>query len=448
LAFQDQILHRHPDLQSAHDVIRRLSAVSAELAACLDAVILELHKAEPFDPDPGLVRCAQNLAATQVAITQQILWLTRLIETREQPSLVDVQPLLASKPVEVRETHPEPARSVTQIQAFPRQALPAPTQAAFEPATTPTSLPSKLAEQVYAQPARLGPQSSRAIEEPTQNTVVRFATSRPTIIAGLLLLIVGLWSWILNPSEPDTAQLTPAIKTATTDGTAEKLQERLSDSIATGPNDENPHQVPQTEVPKHDEAANAPPFPTAPLSQPTIVVTPPRQAESPKQPAEETPTEPTIEASHNSPRAESGVEKPEAATALANKDLVPEKAPDPEPQTLSEKRLLPEKARSPEKPPTASSFKTTVQPTPPKFAPVILVLKDSKAALQIFQDVQRRHTAVLGNKTAEIRSVTGTDQTPWAQILAVPPSSKEEAQALCQQLGVEGTALGCKVVPY
>ena len=82
------------------------------------------------------------------------------------------------------------------------------------------------------------------------------------------------------------------------------------------------------------------------------------------------------------------------------------------------------------------------------FAPSILALRNGKAALQIYQDLQKRHPSVLRNKSAELRSFTGSDQTPWVQLLAVPPSTKEEAEAVCVRLGPEAKALGCKVVPY
>ncbi|MCB1484137.1 MAG: hypothetical protein KDJ17_04505 [Hyphomicrobiaceae bacterium] len=456
-------LHRQPELQSAHDVIRRLSAVSAELASCLDAVILELHKAEPFEPDPGLVRCAQNLAATQVAITQQILLLTRLIETDEQPTLFEAQPQQQGGPFELLQaqtlpqTIPGPERETfpnRPVQALPSppKALPHITQSALEPVRLQPTQSLHRAARIYAAqeptPARLGPSVQRAQVEPSVGVITRILTSRLTVIIGLIALIVGLWSIILSPGEPTTAQLVPggqtengAAPTSETDPMADKLQQRLSDTIESKGEDKA-----STAAPEREEAANVPAstFTTAPLSHPTVVVMPPaKPAANPEEEAiaEDAPSEPARPAAVAAP----AVQRPVAS------DIKTVKPPATTPKETEQKIDKPAPVAAKPKVQEPAAFKTTVKPTPQpvqKFAPVILVLRDGKVALQIYQDLQKRHPAVLGGKTAELRSFTGTDQTPWVKLLAVPSVSKEEAEAICQQLGSEGKALGCNVVPY
>lgn len=437
-------LHRRPEFQSGHDVIRRLSAISADLASCLDAVILELHKAEPFEPDPGLVRCAQNLAATQVAITQQILLLTRLIETNEQPMLFEAQPQQGGhfevlQTQTLPETIPGPARATflnRPVQNAPK-ALPYDTHPTIEPFGLQPTRSLNRAAQIYAAqeptPARLGPSSQGERNEPSVSVVKRILASRFTMVIGLIALIIGLWSIILSPGEPTTAQLVPRGNTengADKDRMADKLQRRLSETVESEEGDKT------TGAPPRDEAANAPAstFTTAPLSPPTVgVMPPPKPTENPDKAVTAEPSE---------------VARPAAVPPSVVPDIKKiEPADTPKDPRLAKPAPVAAKPRVQE----PSAFKTTVKPMPQpaqKFAPVILVLRDGKTALQIYQDLQKRHPAVLGNKTAELRSFTGTDQTPWVRLLAVPAVSQEDAEAICQQLGTEGQALGCKVVPY
>ncbi|MEZ5899110.1 MAG: hypothetical protein R3D51_06405 [Hyphomicrobiaceae bacterium] len=456
-------LHRQPELQSTHDVIRRLSAVSAELASCLDAVIIELHRAEPFEPDPGLVRCAQNLAATQVAITQQILLLTRLIETDEQPILFEAQSQQQGGPFELLQaqtlpqTIPGPDRGTfldRPIQARPSntRALPHITRSTLEPfKLQPTQALRRTALIYGAQeptPARLGPSSQRERNEPSLGVVKRILTSRLSVIIGLIALIVGLWSIILNPGEPTPAQLVPGGRTENgtapstdTDRMADKRRQRLSDTVESKGGDE-----PSTGVAEREDAANAPAstFTTAPLSQPTVVVMPPAStAANPDDAAtaQDTLSEPARPVAVAAPT----VQRP------VGPDTKKFKAPASTPKETEPKIDIPAPTAPKPQVQEPTAFKTTIKPTPQpvqKFAPVILVLRDGKVALQIYQDLQKRHPAVLGNKTAELRSFTGTDQTTWVQLLAVPSTSKKDAEAICEQLGSEGKALGCNVVSY
>lgn len=406
-------------------------------------MVLELHRSEQFEPDPNLVRCAQNLAATQIAITQQILWLTRLIESNEEPLLLNAQPHLpgTSIPLVASQTH---LRAVPPVENQILIALPSIPGAMFEPASPQSTQPLRRAAQLYAAPktelARLGPPSAGAVEEPSARINSKVLPNRLTMIAGLLLLIVSLWCLILNPREPTTAHLndnhTPASahETPSDAETQPKIQTRLSDTAAT-----TSRQAPG----RHETApALSSDFTTAPLSQPTIVVMPPpKQQESLKEPPPNMADEPEDQAQpdtgnvvvRNSTPDVENVEPP-----ARNREKVATVAEAPLPATKAPAE-------------TTTGFKTTVKPSPApvqKFAPVILVLRDAKAALQIYQDLQKRHALVLGNKTAELRNFTGSDQTPWVQLLAVPAASKEDAESICQSLGSEGKALGCTVTPY
>jgi hypothetical protein len=82
------------------------------------------------------------------------------------------------------------------------------------------------------------------------------------------------------------------------------------------------------------------------------------------------------------------------------------------------------------------------------FAPVLVTLKDKAAALQIFDDLQKRHAAALANKKAEFRSFVGPDGQTWYHVVAAPPVTEAEASNVCRSLGPEGEALDCAVAAY
>ena len=89
----------------------------------------------------------------------------------------------------------------------------------------------------------------------------------------------------------------------------------------------------------------------------------------------------------------------------------------------------------------------TVPAAAPRFAPILLTLRDGPSALQVFEDLQKRHASALANKRAELRSFVGPDGNTWFRLIAVPAVAEAEAKKLCQALGAEGKALGCTVAP-
>lgn len=97
-----------------------------------------------------------------------------------------------------------------------------------------------------------------------------------------------------------------------------------------------------------------------------------------------------------------------------------------------------------------AAFKTSVVPAPQKelFAPVLLELKNGDSLKKIFQDLQKRYPAQLGGKSAELRPVAGPDNETWLALIAAPGVPKEEAMAICLDMGQEGKTLGCRVVRY
>ena len=89
----------------------------------------------------------------------------------------------------------------------------------------------------------------------------------------------------------------------------------------------------------------------------------------------------------------------------------------------------------------------TVPAAAPRFAPILVTLRDGPAALQIFEELKQRHAAVLANKSAQLRSFVGPDGNTWFHLIALPAVTEAEARNLCQALGAEGKALGCSVAP-
>ncbi|MCB1504470.1 MAG: SPOR domain-containing protein [Hyphomicrobiaceae bacterium] len=84
--------------------------------------------------------------------------------------------------------------------------------------------------------------------------------------------------------------------------------------------------------------------------------------------------------------------------------------------------------------------------SPALFVPVLILVKDPAAALEVYSRVRKRHPALLGTKTAEVESVTHDNET-WHRVVLRPAATKDAAQSVCQHLGAEGTALGCSVLP-
>ncbi|MEQ1716487.1 MAG: hypothetical protein ABL907_10960 [Hyphomicrobium sp.] len=252
------------------------------------------------------------------------------------------------------------------------------------------------------------------------------------LAAGLMLVLGGTQAprlWTSSETAAPTAGSASAISTATP---APEANER--------PADRAPRQsaVAQMEPAATEQAPDLTRFSPPPASSiytgvAVVPSTPPAPAavEAP----EATPVEPTpqVEAvAAPKPRP-----NPPAAPVAANPAAKPVPPKPPEQKTKTA-------ALEPAKPPES-------KPAPPakeKFAPVLLTLRDGDAALRIFKELQQRHPAALGDKTAELRAFIGPDQRPWHRLLAVPASAKGKAEDVCKALGEEGTALGCEVALY
>jgi hypothetical protein len=94
-------------------------------------------------------------------------------------------------------------------------------------------------------------------------------------------------------------------------------------------------------------------------------------------------------------------------------------------------------------------FKTAVVKAPQEtlFAPVLLELKNADSLMRVFEDLQRRHSALAG-KRAEVRPAAGPNNETWFALLAVPAVSKAEADAICRAMGSEGATLRCRTIKY
>ncbi len=81
----------------------------------------------------------------------------------------------------------------------------------------------------------------------------------------------------------------------------------------------------------------------------------------------------------------------------------------------------------------------------PRFAPMLFELRDGPAALQVFEDLKKRHGEVLADKQGELRTYVGSDGNTWYRVVALPAGTEAEAIKICRSLGSEGHALGCTV---
>lgn len=438
---------RHSQLQSAHDLIRRLSAISAELAACLDSVVAELHIGQRSYPDAYLLRCAQNLASTQVAITQQIILLTSVIE-KGGAAFVAPQPIFPSLVDQFSagvEGHfnvqsETPIRLLEAPAAF-QQAVSQTPGVAYrnlsDPKINPEDNSLRRTALIYAAPKESALGLTTSYARKLAKIIPRLLA--PRYVIGVLL-VMGLWIAMRpeKPIAPPKHEKTAALE--------RKLDSRVPTEKIAHARSETPDAAQGTLT--HDDATVTPLGLENP--HPTIVISPPRPVTSTAALVPEPPA--SIARTIDDVAIDSDQPIPEPRAPQVTQNSVPKviakatNTPDAKPAAKEAQRLL--KASTDVKPTT---FKTTVKTEPaqvPKFAPSILALRDGKAALQIYQDLQKRHPSVLGNKSAELRNFTGSDQTPWVQLLAVPSSSKEEAEAICVRLGPEAKALGCKVVPY
>jgi len=422
------------------DLIRRLSAISAGLAACLDSIIAELQNSNS-DPDPYLIRCAQNIASTQIAITRQILVLTNLIEGGGETVLLEPQPVRNSDLVSQLHMQfdgyldPAPDAPIGLLQ-------PAALQHAVTQNQISKSADEAIPRQTHEHNLRRAAviyapgKSVRRVISPLGWRLLPGAAQKIStrhLVGVLCVVVLGIGGLTLGEPKTDQNASPPEHVNRPLENTEVASSSSRSDA-------------PDHALTRDDVIAQPPPA----RLQDTIVLSAPRGPAIVVAPAESD----SPEGIGNQPVRE-----------VATHDTVPPKAPgvpraiqkapsENTPETKPPKQLF---GVIPEAQPKASvgakpaAFKTTVKTEPvpaQKFAAAILALRDGKAALQIYQDLQNRHPGVLGSKKGELRSFNGPDQTPWVQVLVLPPSSKEDAQAICQNLGAEGTALGCKVVSY
>lgn len=126
-----------------------------------------------------------------------------------------------------------------------------------------------------------------------------------------------------------------------------------------------------------------------------------------------------------------------AALGKANTEAVPKNEPAANaPKAQSKKAEL-------------APFKTAVVKAPQEvlYAPVLLELKNAGSLMQVFEDLQRRHSALAG-KRAELRPAAGPNNESWFALLAVPAVTKAEAEAICRAMGAEGATLRCRTTKY
>lgn len=126
-----------------------------------------------------------------------------------------------------------------------------------------------------------------------------------------------------------------------------------------------------------------------------------------------------------------------AALGKANSEAVPKKEP-----AGNVPKSQPNKA-------DVAPFKTAVVKAPQEtlYAPVLLELKNAGSLMQVFEDLQRRHSALAG-KRAELRPAAGPNNESWFALLAVPAVPKTEAEAICRAMGAEGATLRCRTTKY
>ena len=280
-------------------------------------------------------------------------------------------------------------------------------------------------------------------------------------------------------NEADATTPTDAPQQAAPDARPEKLQSRLSPSgpAATTATGADPSTAGEPRASAPETAVEAP-APGALVIEPPPIVLPTRSSSDLATSAVSEPRASAAEQPLNAPTTIAPVSKPRgkvASTAASADVATPESS---EAQTVFRPAQI---EKSPTKPalqkptheeaaawqsnqpsataPLSKSVVTGTKASKPwqtasvavvaeHFAPVLVTLKDKAAALQIFEDLQKRHAATLANKKAELRSFVGPDGQTWYHVAALPAVTEAEAREVCHSLGSEGEALDCTVAPY
>lgn len=121
----------------------------------------------------------------------------------------------------------------------------------------------------------------------------------------------------------------------------------------------------------------------------------------------------------------------------------------PKPEAVAKSEIAVAAPKPQAKRAEVAPFKTAVVKAPQEqlFAPVLLELKNAESLMRVFEDLQRRHSALAG-KRAELRPAAGPNNETWFALLAVPAVSKAEAEAVCRAMGTEGATLRCRTTKY
>lgn len=211
-------------------------------------------------------------------------------------------------------------------------------------------------------------------------------------------------------------------------------------------------EAPQTEVATASQeqtygaspvVAAAPPAP-APPARVSVAPVPP--TEGGLLPSAQNWMEQNAPAETSPPPAPPKAKPAEVAADARITDAVGKTKPKPEAVAKSEMATAPKP--QPKKDEVAP-FKTAVVKAPQEqlFAPVLLELKNAESLMRVFEDLQRRHSALAG-KRAELRPAAGPNNETWFALLAVPAVSKAEAEAICRAMGTEGATLRCRTTKY
>lgn len=248
----------------------------------------------------------------------------------------------------------------------------------------------------------------------------------------------------LGPSPPDSAEATTAVVSGKSEKRAptsdSSLEARVSTASAVGQQQYvvstlSPADLATPEIPEPRASASGPIF---------SAVTPP-----PAAPQQKPPSTPS---SNGSPASHIGADR-NASPSSPLQELLTRPSREDRSARLEIKPTIPVRqsnltiAAQRTKPAQAAP-KTTGSVDSRHFTPILMSLKDKTAALQIFEDLQRRHAAALANKRAEAASFIGPDGQLWYHVRALPAVTKAEAMEVCRALGPEGEAFDCTVAPY
>ena len=306
--------------------------------------------------------------------------------------------------------------------------------------------PAPIAIPAAAMPAAAQPGLPAWAQPTVQPRIQRYGLWAGGAVAAV---VVGLGIALHAGRQPDT---TAPLETASIAAeTADAEEPQPSDEPAPA---ETVAAVPEAEVPRMDGAAiarEATNVESPAAASPPPALVPPIAREVPPVPAQGTLL----------PSAQNWVDQnapPERVTPPpAPKAKAPAARTDPrETGALGKSKPDARKKSEPTAAPKAAAknaevapFKTAVVKAPQQtlFAPVLLELKNADSLMRVFEDLQRRHSALAG-KRAELRPAAGPNNETWFALLAVPAVSKTEAEAICRAMGSEGATLRCRTIKY